>query len=189
MSDDKKSDVKKSAEDFLKKCQDDADYLKDMENKAKDVDGASFNSGSMAVNNTEENAYVFTSDQMKKIVETENGAIYGKVVTDSDGNYYVVRMDNNNDKDAAASYSETLKSSKISDAFQKDLKSWKKDVKVTYKSDLLKKIKVTDNVVYTGTKESDSDSTTNTSTSTSDSSTDSSADSSISTETTTETGK
>lgn len=189
VSDDKKSDVKKSAEDFLKKCQDDADYLKDMENKAKDIDGASFNSGSMAVNNTEENAYVFTSDQMKKIVETENGAIYGKVVTDSDGNYYVVRMDNNNDKDAAASYSETLKSSKISDAFQKDLKSWKKDVKVTYKSDLLKKIKVTDNVVYTGTKESDSDSTTNTSTSTSDSSTDSSADSSISTETTIETGK
>ena len=110
-------------------------------------------------------------------------------MTDSDGNYYVVRMDNNNDKDAAASYSETLKSSKISDAFQKDLKSWKKDVKVTYKSDLLKKIKVTDKVVYTGTKESDSDSTTNTSTSTSDSSTDSSADSSTSTETTTETGK
>lgn len=189
VSDDKKSDVKKSAEDFLKKCQDDADYLKDMENKAKDVDGASFNSGSMAVNNTEENAYVFTSDQMKKIIETENGAVYNKVVTDSDGNYYVVRMDNNNDKDAAASYSETLKLSKISDAFQKDLKSWKKDVKVTYKSDLLKKIKVTDNVVYTGTKESDSDSTTNTSTSTSDSSTDSSADSIISTETTTETGK
>lgn len=187
--DDKKSDVKKSAEDFLKKCQDDADYLKDMENKANDVDGASFNSGSMAVNNTEENAYVFTSDQMKKIVETENGAVYGEVVTDSNGNYYVVRMDNNNDKDAAASYGETLKSSKISEAFQKDLKSWKKDAKVTYKTDLLKKIKVTDNVVYTGTKESESDSTTSTSTSTSNSSTDSSTDSSTSTETTTETSK
>lgn len=147
--------IKKNAEDFLKKCQDDKDYAKDMESKAKDVDGATFNSTSMAVNNNEKDAYVFTADQMKKIVGTENGTMYGEVVKDSNGNYYVVRMDNNDDKDASATYAETLKKNKIDKLFNKDLKSWKKDIGVKYEKSVLDDVEVTDNVLYTGTKNSD----------------------------------
>lgn len=181
---DSDSKIKKAAEDFLKKCQDDKNYAKDMESKAGDTDNATFNSTSMAVNNDEEDAYVFTVDQMKKIVETENGAMYGEVVKDSNGNYYVVRMDNNNDKDAAATYAETLKKNKIDEVFNKDLKSWKKDIGVKYEKSVLNNIEVTDNVLYTGTKDSDSSTESTDSSSTTDSAT--STESSTSTESTTE---
>lgn len=153
-------EVKQQAEDFLDSClaEDDATSI-DFTSLEEAYSNGYAGTESIAVNDTESDNYAFDVEDIKKLSETENGVLYSKVLDDGNGSYYVMRVDNNDDKDAAASYAETLKETKINDAFADTVQSWTDESEIKYIVDILESIVVTDNVIYTGVSASDSSDT------------------------------
>lgn len=153
----KEEDVKAEAEKFLKSCQDMDDVSSvDFSTLLDDYPNAAANSESMAVND-EEDQYVFSTEDMDGLKALENGQLYGSVLSDGQGAYYVMRMNNRHDADATESYRQQLTEDKKADAFQKQVETWMTDT-VTYEKDLLESVDVSDNVVYTGVSEDDNSS-------------------------------
>lgn len=100
---------------------------------------------------------VLTKDDVTAIGKLKDGQMYDKLITDSNGNYYIFRLDSGDDKEAAAEYAKTLRQERIDEAFAKSLEGWKKDAKIKYNVDVLNQISVVDSVVYTGVQEESSE--------------------------------
>lgn len=145
-------DVKKQAEDFLATVRDREDASSvDVTSLITDEVNASANTQSLPVNDTED-AYVFSTEDIKALSGLSDGEWYDGVLQDENGVYYIVRMDVRQDGDASAEYKESLIQERKQEAFDAQLSKWMTDV-VSYETGVLESIEVSDNVVYTGTSE------------------------------------
>lgn len=145
-------DVKKQAEDFLATVRDREDASSvDVKSLITDEANASANTQSLPVNDTED-AYVFSTEDIKALSGLSDGQWYDGVLQDENGAYYIVRMDVRQDADASAEYKESLIQDRKQEAFDVQLSEWMTDV-VSYETGVLESIEVSDNVVYTGTSE------------------------------------
>lgn len=144
--------VKKQAEDFLATVRDREDASSvDVTSLITDEANASANMQSLPVNDTED-AYVFSTEDIKALSGLSDGEWYDGVLQDENGAYYIVRMDVRQDADASAEYQESLIHERKQEAFDVQLSEWMTDV-VSYETGVLESIEVSDNVVYTGTSE------------------------------------
>lgn len=145
-------DVKKQAEDFLATVRDREDASSvDVTSLITDEANASANTQSLPVNDTED-AYVFSTEDIKALSGLSDGEWYDGVLQDENGAYYIVRMDVRQDADASAEYKESLIQERKQEAFDAQLSEWMTDA-VSYETGVLESIEVSDNVVYTGTSE------------------------------------
>lgn len=145
-------DVKKQAEDFLATVRDREDASSvDVTSLITDEANASANTQSLPVNDTED-AYVFSTEDIKALSGLSDGEWYDGVLQDENGACYIVRMDVRQDGDASAEYQESLIQERKQEAFDVQLSKWMTDV-VSYETGVLESIEVSDNVVYTGTSE------------------------------------
>lgn len=145
-------DVKKQAEDFLATVRDREDASSvDVTSLITDEVNASANTQSLPVNDTED-AYVFSTEDIKALSGLSDGEWYDGVLQDENGVYYIVRMDVRQDGDDSAEYKESLIQERKQEAFDAQLSKWMTDV-VSYETGVLESIEVSDNVVYTGTSE------------------------------------
>lgn len=152
-SDDAKDDVKTEADKFLKDCMAESDTGSlDFATMVGSTEYGTYSSANVPVNDPNEDDYIFPVEDIKAIAAMNEGDIYDKVL-ESEGSYYIMRLDKRHNAEASADYADSLLSTAVDQAFRQQIYDWRQESDVVFNVDLLNTLGITDDVVFTGISE------------------------------------
>lgn len=145
------SSVKKQAEKVFK------DLISgesiNIQKLVEESDNVNMSRDSMPVN-AKDAEYIFDKKDILAISKLSVNEIYNKLLEAGDG-YYIIRLDNPDDKDAQEKYKADLTAGKLDELYQSVLDKWVHDADISCDTVLMKSIVLDDNIVYTALKKSD----------------------------------